>query len=58
MAWACRDIIAKAGGLIKNDQPYSEKLTYERDLGFKPLLKGDGKDDLRKPLLESKTIQP
>ena len=31
-AWAVRDIMSKASGLEKNDQPYREKLVYEAGL--------------------------
>lgn len=34
-AWAVREIIAEVGQFSKNEQPYREKLTYERLLGFK-----------------------
>ena len=34
MAWAVRDIIAKAGRLEKNDLHYIEKLDYEHLLGM------------------------
>lgn len=33
-AWAIRDIMSKAGGLIKNDMPIREKLEYEAQLGY------------------------
>ena len=34
-AWAVRDIMSKASGLSKNDQPYREKLQYETVLGYR-----------------------
>ena len=48
MAWAVRDIIAKAGRLEKNDQHYSEKLDYEHLLGMK--VKKD--KEVQEPLLQ------
>lgn len=33
-AWAVRDAMSKASGMLKNEQAYREKLEYENILGF------------------------
>ena len=48
-AWAVREVMAKAGPLIKNDQPYREKLKYEAILGYKNPLK----ETKKTPLLDN-----
>ena len=46
-AWCMREIMSQAGGIIKNDQPLREKVSYEQVLGFKKVKKPAKEEEVK-----------